>query len=156
MMVKHLLLALSCAIATLFPLHSAQAAGKVALTGDVKVVRMVGQSGAEKETLSEPTKVVPGDKLVFTTHYSNDTGEEVDDFVITNPIPEQVTLSEEGDFTVSVDGGKNFGQLAALSTKASDGTAGAATLNDVTHIRWALPKLKPGATGSVRFSAVIR
>ncbi|HEY8602869.1 hypothetical protein [Tsuneonella suprasediminis] len=156
MMVKHLLLALSCAISTVFPIHSAQAAGKVALTGDVKVVRMAGQVGAEKETLSEPTKVVPGDKLVFTTHYRNDTGEEVDNFVITNPIPEQVTLTETGDFTVSVDGGESFGQLAALSRKTNDGTIEAATLNDVTHIRWVLPKLKPGATGSVRFSAVIR
>lgn len=156
MMVKHLLLSLSLAISAVFPIQLAQAAGTVALTGDVKVVRMVEQDGLEKETLSEPTKVVPGDELVFTTHYSNDTGEEVDDFVITNPIPEQVALTKSGDFTVSVDGGKSFGQLATLTVKADDGTIQTATLNDVTHIRWILPKLKAGATGTVRFSAVVR
>lgn len=134
----------------------AHAEGIVTLDGDVKVIRIVEQNGAERETLLEPTQVVPGDRLVFTTSYGNDTGEAVDDFVITNPLPDAVMLAEGGDFSVSVDGGQNFAPLVQLTLAEEAGGTRAAVLADVTHLRWTLPTLAVGETGSVQYFATVR
>lgn len=155
-MLKYLLLTLSLFSAAVLPVEAARAEGTVALSGEVQVVRTIEEDGVSRETLAEPSKVVPGDHLLFTTHYSNDTGKEVSDFVITNPIPAQVALTKVGEFTVSVDGGKTFGRLVDLKASAADGTSRPATLDDVTHVRWILARLAAGETGSVTYSAVVR
>lgn len=134
---------------------TAHAAGTVALQGDVYVVRVEVLDGEAIETLARPDKVVPGDKLIFTTAYANETGEPVDNFVVTNPLPAAVTLSTDDGFSVSVDGGQTFGRLALLKVSA-DGTDREATLTDVTHVRWTLPRLEVGEKGILKYQAVVR
>lgn len=131
-------------------------AAAVALKGDVKVVRQVTENGQTRETLEEPNQVLPGDKLVFTTRYTNSGAEPATDFVVTNPLPGPVKLAKVDSFEVSVDGGKTFGALAALKVAAADGTSRAAELADVTHVRWRVASIAPGASGEVKYFAEVR
>ena len=133
----------------------AQAAA-VELTGDVKVVRQVTANGKTSETLEEPKQVLPGDRLVFTTRYKNGGKEPATDFVVTNPLPAPVKLTKVDSFEVSVDGGKSFGALTALKAAGADGKPRAAELGDVTHVRWRVASIAPGASGEVKYFAEVR
>lgn len=130
----------------------------VSLNGDVKLEKTVTENGAAKVVLSDPKVVVPGDKLLFSTAYRNDSAQPVTNFVVTNPLPAAVTLAPESAATleVSVDGGKSWGQLALL--KVSDGKGGqrAALATDTTHVRWTIPTIAPGGTGAVEYHAIVR
>lgn len=128
----------------------------VALKGDVKVVRQVTENGQTRETLEEPNQVLPGDKLVFTTRYTNGGAQPATDFVVTNPLPAPVKLAKVDSFEVSVDGGKTFGALAALKATGADGKPRVAELGDVTHVRWRVASIAPGASGEVRYLAEVR
>lgn len=155
---RMMIAALGTVLATMTPsLASAQTA-PVELVGDVKVDRVVVENGAEKHILTEPGVVVPGDALLFTTQYRNAGTVAIKNFVVTNPLPEAVALSAEGadKLTVSVDGGKTFGKLAALRVAGADGKARPAQAGDVTHIRWTLPVLAPGGSGSLSYHATVR
>lgn len=128
----------------------------VALKGDVKVVRQVAENGKAVEKLEDPSQVLPGDRLVFTTRYTNGSDKPVDDFVVTNPLPMPVKLAKVDSFEVSVDGGKTFGALPALKAAGADGKPRAAELGDVTHVRWRVASIAPGASGEVKYFAEVR
>lgn len=128
----------------------------VVLKGDVKVVREVTENGKTSEKLEEPRSVLPGDKLVFTTSYTNGGTTPATDFVVTNPVPAPVKLTRAGDFEVSVDGGTTFGALAAAKVAGTDGAQRSAELGDVTHVRWKFASIAPGASGDVKYFAEVR
>lgn len=128
----------------------------VALKGDVKVVRQVTENGRTSEKLEEPNQVLPGDKLVFTTRYTNGGAEPATDFVVTNPLPAPVKLARVDGFEVSVDGGRTFGALAVLKAAGADGKPRPAELGDVTHVRWRVASIAPGASGEVKYFAEVR
>lgn len=138
------------------PMAHAQQPGAVELSGQVKVARTVEENGVQRTVLEDPRQVTPGDRVVFTTNYRNTSAELVEDFVVTNPVPGAVALSEDGDFDVSVDGAKTFGRLASLSVTLEDGASRPAELADVTHVRWTLARLEPGASGAVTYTATVR
>ena len=131
----------------------------VTLSGDVKVVETtLDASGAETNRLVDPGVIVPGDRLIFGTDYANTGTEVVENFVVTNPLPGAVRLASDADpqLTVSVDGGQNWGTLTSLSLTNDDGTVRAATHDDVTHVRWTLAAIAPGASGRLEYPAIIR
>ena len=134
-------------------------------------------SGDTVTTLLDPAtvKVVPGDKLLFVNAYRNTGENAVTGFVVNNPVHSAVTLIEvvEDWALVSVDGGKNFGQLSELSvtetaapavadddaaeTPAPVQTTRPALASDVTHIRWVLASpIAPGASGELRFRGIVK
>lgn len=152
-----------CAIAAMgavsgaaFAQNDAPQNGQIELTGAVMVERTQTVDGTERTILQEPTEVVPGDRLVFTTSYRNNTGETVENFVISNPLPTAVRLAQTGDFDVSVDGGKTFGDLASLQVQSADGASRTAQLADVTNLRWVVPQLSANASGTVRYHGIVR
>lgn len=134
----------------------AVAQDRVALDSTVQVERQVSENGASRTVLSPPEGVVPGDRLLFSTSYANRGGEVAENFVVTNPLPTAVRLAEDGDFDVSIDGGKTYARLSDLSV--NDGELGprAAEPRDVTHIRWTLASLAPGADGTLSYYAIVR
>lgn len=157
-MKQHRILAAACALMIATGIAApAVAQGTVALKGDVKVVRqVVADNGKTVEKLEDPSQVLPGDKLVFTTRYTNGGDKAVDDFVVTNPLPAPVKLAKVDSFEVSVDGGKTFGALAVLKAAGGDGKPRAAELGDVTHVRWRVASIAPGASGEVKYFAEVR
>lgn len=136
----------------------AVAAQPVALSSDVKVSRTVTDDGVERQVLSPPVDVVPGDRLVFETSYANNGTAAVENFVVTNPLPAAVQLAEEdGSFLVSVDGGRQYAQsVAALTVTDPQSGIRKAQLSDVTHIRWTIAKIDPGRSGKVSYHAIVR
>jgi len=128
----------------------------IKLQSDVKLVRQAQQGDAPE--LVEPEGVVPGDTLVFTTSYRNEGTSAVRDFVIVNPVPSDLVLTDEAatETEVSVDGGSHWGRLATLKIVNDGGEERPATIQDITHMRWVFSSVAPSQTGEVRFSARVR
>ena len=145
------------AIATL-PAAAHAAPGGVALHGDVKVETTTIVNGVEKTVLAVPKIVVPGNRLLFSTAYRNEGAAPVQNFVVTNPVPAGIAVAapDAANLIVSVDGGKSWGKLAGLTIKDANNTPHPAQATDVTHVRWTVASIAPGAGGSVAYHAVVR
>jgi uncharacterized repeat protein (TIGR01451 family) len=146
-------------LAALLP-SAALAQNQVALNSEVFVERTTRDaSGAARVALEPPGVVTPGDPLVFVLRYHNNGSAPAADFVVTNPIPESVGFlgTESAGAVYSVDGGRTWGALAALTVRNPDGTSRAATQADVTHVRWQLAQAIPaGGRGELRFRGVVK
>ena len=129
----------------------------VTLTSEVKLDKVVTEAGVKKHVLVTPTKVVPGDHLIFTTSYLNTGGKPISNFVVTNPIPKGTALASDGfgNFTSSVDGGKSWGALASLTVADGKGGRRAAQASDVTHVRWVINAIAPSSSGSLEYHATV-
>jgi uncharacterized repeat protein (TIGR01451 family) len=138
----------------------AQAANDVVLNSAVFVEKTVADgNGRARIILEAPRVVVPGDRLVFILSYRNAGAQPATDFVVTNPLPGAVAYqgAADGIAQVSVDGGRNWGALAALRIKENDGAVRGARMEDVTHIRWPMRKpIAPGASGKLSFRGIVR
>lgn len=137
----------------------AQSENPVSLSGDVKAVETtVDAEGNEMTRLVEPNLIVPGDRLIFGTEFSNNGSEPVENFVVTNAVPGAVRVAPDADpaLVVSVDGGATWGSLADLTVTDENGNSRTATHSDVTHVRWTLPVIAPGESGRVEYPAIIR
>ena len=156
-MIRHFALAVSLFAAA--P-ALAQSANAVSLNSDVLVERTTTDAnGRSQVTLEEPRVVVPGDKLVFVLRYQNNGRAPASDFVVTNPLPEAVAFQAASDEAaqVSVDGGRNWGHLARLTIRQSDGSMRPARPEEVTHVRWAFAQPIPaGQAGRLMFRGVVR
>lgn len=138
----------------------ALAASPVAIDNSVFVERVATTAdGQRKVTLEEPKVVIPGDNLVFVLNYRNTGAAAANQFVITNPLPAAIQYRAEASDAaeVSVDGGKNWGRLAAMTVRGTDGSARPATDADVTHLRWAFSQPVPaGASGKILFRGKVK
>ena len=139
---------------------AALAQDQVALTSEVFVERTTTDAnGASRVSLEPPGVVTPGDRLVFVLTYRNNGASPAADFAVTNPIPESVVFAgtESAGAVYSVDGGRTWGALAALTIRAADGTSRAATLADVTHVRWRFAQaIAAGNGGQLRFRGTVK
>lgn len=140
----------------LAPAVAHAAPGQVALKGDVKLEKTIVEAGKPRVVLAEPKVVVPGDRLLFTTRYANGGTAAVQNFVVTNPLPSAVALEAQAGDQVSVDAGKTWGKLAALTVANGKGGRRAAQVSDVTHIRWTIPTIAAGGSGKVEYHAIVR
>ena len=146
-------------LALLLP-GAALAQSQVALTSNVLVERITtGADGAARTSLEAPGIVTPGDRLMFVLAYHNNAASPATDFTVTNPMPESVGYmgSESAGSVLSVDGGRTWGELSALSVRNADGTSRPATLADVTHVRWRIARPIPaGGGGELRFRGIVK
>ncbi|HQS95325.1 MAG: hypothetical protein B7X90_03100 [Novosphingobium sp. 17-62-19] len=140
------------------PAMAQQQTPSVALEGDVKLEKSVTANGGTKIVLEDPQVVVPGDRLLFSTKYANKGSKPADNFVVTNPVPKAVRVADDSaaSLQVSVDGGKAYGSLATLTVKDASGAARPALADDITHIRWTVPVIAPGGSGTVEYHAIVR
>ncbi len=150
---------LAAAIPFLAPAAQAQTEAPVELVGYVRIEKITHTASGERQVeWAEPQVVVPGDKLIFGTRFANRGAVPIERFVVSNPVPANVSLSVEVDpaLLVSVDGGATWGRLAELDIPAADGSRRAALPGDVTHVRWVLPTLAPGESGTLEFPVIVR
>lgn len=143
------------------------AASPVTLTSDIKIERTeVDAAGKETAKLFAPQQVVvvPGDKVVFTLEVVNTGAAPASGFRATNPMPGPVQfVSVAEDWAeVSVDGGTNWGKLAALKVKTKPAPDAAeversADAADVTHVRWVFADtIASGAKRTISYRGVIK
>jgi uncharacterized repeat protein (TIGR01451 family) len=150
---------LSIAIALILP-GTAMAANNVALSSDVYIERKVARpNGTTALVLEQPKTVTPGDKLVFVVQYKNVGSAPASDFSVTNPLPKAVAFNGTSDGTeiVSVDGGKSWGPLAALTYLSGNGDVRPALMADVTHVKWKFNRsLSAGSGGKLIFRGTVK
>ena len=126
----------------------------------------VEEAGRKVRKLVEPGKMVPGDEVVYTISYVNKGSRPAERVVVVNPVPQHTKFragSVEGantEIAYSADGGKTYAAPDRLTVATRDAKGTPATrpavAADITHIRWTLKEpLPPGASGQVRFRAVI-
>lgn len=140
------------------------AAPSLELTTVVQQVKVTTDAkGVQHTQVVAMDRALPGTELVYTITYHNVGKQPAGDVVVSDPIPEHTVYipgSAEGagmEISYSVDGGKTWGQPAALKVKNADGTLRDAEAKDYTHIRWVLKnKLAAGASGTVSFHAVLQ
>lgn len=115
---------------------------------------------AELYTYVQPDVVVPGDRVRITLTFKNNSTAPATGLNITNPIPEGLAFNSTNDttdFSVSVDGGKSFGALASLTVPVEHAAPRAATLSDVTHVRWLWSQpVAPQQSRSVAFFGLVK
>lgn len=133
----------------------------IKLVSGVEVEKTVTDANGNRSVRYEvPEVVVPGDRLRFTLRITNTGAAPAANVVINNPIPAEVAFESTPDlanFSVSVDGGKSFGDLAALQVASADGTTRPAAAGDVTSIRWIVAQLvAPQASHSLTFFGRVR
>ena len=148
-----------CALALILP-GTAMAANNVSLSSDVYIERKIEKpNGTTALVLEQPTTVTPGDKLVFVVKYKNVGSAPASDFSVTNPLPKTVAFEGTSDGTelVSIDGGKSWGPLAALSYVSSNGNIRPALMSDVTHVKWKFNRsLSAGSGGKLVFRGTVK
>jgi len=136
------------------------AQNQVALGSEVFVERTTTDaSGRQSVSLLPPGVVTPGDHLVFVLNYRNNGSTPATNFVVSNPMPDSVSYdrAESAGAVVSVDGGRTWGALEALTVRNADGTSRPAAAGDVTHVQWRLAQPIPaGASGNLRFRGVVK
>jgi len=154
---RSIALSLALVLATSGAMVSAQKNLKV--EGEAHLMTSeVDDDGKTRVRLVEPVKVVPGDRILFTTNFANEGGLPVTNFVVTNPIPDAVQLAAETDpnLIVSIDGGKNWGRLRDLKVTEETGSRRPARHSDVTHLRWVIARIAPNERGQVKYIASVR
>ena len=149
-------------VAAMFALASpVQAFQRVEFSQNVEVEKVeTGSEGQRKISFAAPETVVPGDRLRFSLQLDNRTSEAAAGLKFVNPIPPEVRFASTEDtagFSVSVDGGKTYGDLATLTIAVAGAAPRAATADDVTHVQWVLPEpLAAGAIKKVTFFGIVR
>lgn len=147
------------ALALLAP-GTALAANNVSLSSDVFVERKVEKpNGTTAVILEQPKTVIPGDNLVFVVKYKNVGSAPASDFSVTNPLPKAVAFMGTADGTeiVSIDGGKTWGPLSALTHRRDNGEIRPALMTDVTHVKWKFNRaLSAGSEGKLIFRGTVK
>jgi uncharacterized repeat protein (TIGR01451 family) len=130
-------------------------------TGEVEK-EVVNDKGEKTKALvaAADTKVIPGTEVIWTVTAKNVCKESTDKVVITNPVPEHMTLiagsviGAGSDISYSVDGTK-FAPAGQL-TVSENGATRAARIDEYKLIRWEFKNsLQPGASAFGRFRAVL-
>lgn len=139
----------------------AHAEGRLELENSVFTeVEVTTPDGRTERRQVPAARVLPGDEVVYVINYRNVGDGPVQDVAITNPVPPQLAFVEaEGPLQVSevsVDQGETYGALLDLTVPGPDGEPRPAQPADVTHLRWILPQLPPGADGAVSFAARVK
>ena len=136
---------------------AAQAAGPVRFASDVFVERFQPAPGGRvARVLERADQLHPGDRVIFVVNWKASRDAP---FTVTNPLPRAIAFESTADGAeeVSVDGGRNWGPLEALSVRGPDGRARRAMPEDVTHLRWRVPgPLAMLGTGQMTYRGVVR
>lgn len=128
-------------------------------TGEVEK-EVVNDKGQKSKVLIPAGKVIPGTEVVWTVTASNVCKQASDKVVISNPVPEHMTLvpgsaiGAGADISYSLDG-QAYAPAGKL-TVTENGATRPARAEEYRHIRWEFrSSLQPGATAIGRFRAVL-
>lgn len=157
---RKLLLSLFSAIFMITP-ALAQQADSLVLDSLVELAKSeTAADGTVTTRYTKPDVVVPGDRVRITLQFHNRSRDPIQNLKLRNPIPDGLQFDGTDDlagFSLSVDGGNAWGQLADLTVAANGTPPRPATLADITHVMWVLPTaVAPGARGSVSFFTRVR
>ncbi len=129
----------------------------VEFASDVFVERFQpAPGGRTARILERADQLRPGDRVIFVVNWS---GRKPGGFTVTNPLPRTIAFAGATDESqeVSVDGGRTWGALEALTLRDAKGRLRPAHPEDVTHLRWRIPtQLALAGTGQMTWRGVVR
>ncbi len=144
---------IAAVMASATPLHATE---RVALAHSVFVERAIPAADGRLSRVLEPARALrKGDRLVYVVAWRADRSVR---FIITNPLPRSVAYqrSANGREEVSTDGGTTWGKLGELRVR-DDGSWRNASAEDVTHVRWSVPReIAQAGSGRLTFSGIVR
>ena len=137
-----------------------------ALTATQKVEKEITVQSADGSTetkLVSAAEVTPGEKVVYTVAYTNDSSDAATDIVLAMPVPSDVRYLEgsaDRSGTIvkfSTDGGSSFVERRSLVLPAVGGGTRAASADDITHIQWRIAgPVAVGSSDEISFTARLR
>ena len=137
-----------------------------ALTATQTVEKEITVQQADGTTVTKlvgADEVTPGEKVVYTVVYTNDSADAATDIVLAMPVPADVRFLEGSAdrpgavVKYSVDGGSSFVARDALVLPAVGGGTRAASSDDITHIQWRIAGPVPvGTSDKIAFKARLR
>ena len=140
---------------------AAPAAAQVSLENKVlKETSVRAADGTVTTRMSASKSLAPGDTAVYVMTYRNGGRTPASNLVIDNPVSKDIRYAGPATGspapTVSVDGGRTYGQLQTLTVRGQNGQR-AARFADVTNVRWTVAgPVAPGSSGSVSYKGVVR
>ncbi|MEZ5892691.1 MAG: hypothetical protein R3C58_06050 [Parvularculaceae bacterium] len=118
--------------------------------------------GSETVKMIPADKVTPGETIVYSIEYRNDSNEPASDIVLVMPVPREVAYiegsvsGEDSSVAFSADGGKTYVARGRLTVEES-GSTRPARGDEITHIRWTLNKPVPAKdSGEVSYKAILK
>ncbi len=144
---------------------SAWAKPQVNITIEAKKEVVVTEDGKQVKTLIEAKDIFPGETILYALIYNNAGDEAATNLVVSDPIPEGTayvagSASEAGDLSFSIDGGATYKKPTLLTYEIAqkDGTkvTHVASPEEYTHIRWILPKVTAGESGTINFKVFVK
>jgi len=128
-----------------------------------KEIKIKDENGKTIVKRVAPTRVLPGDEVIYILRYVNNGKEEAADVVINNPIQQDLLYTadsaygQDAEIRFSIDGGKKFDAPENLLVKMSDGTERPAIESDYTNIRWILNNpVAPKGSGQVGYRVRVK
>ena len=160
MIIRHFsILALSAAVL-------ASAVSASAMTAKQKVEKEITVQQADGTSVTKlvsAAEVTPGEKIVVSVDYTNDSAAAATNIVFVMAVPAESRFLEgsadRSGVTVrySADGGTSFVERGALVLPAVGGGTRAANADDITHIQWRIAGPIPvGTSDAVAFKARLR
>ncbi len=127
-----------------------------------KEVIVRSANGEETVKRQSADKVTPGETIIYSIKYKNDSADPANDIVLVMPVPKEVAYVEgsvSGDDTsvaFSADGGKTYVARGRLTVEEG-GESRPARGDEITHIRWTLSAaVPPKGEGEVAYKAILR
>jgi len=102
------------------------------------------------------SRLIRGDRVVLVVEWR--AVENGKPFAVTSPIPGTLRFQRSGQEgeQVSVDGGRNWGELGEIKVREGT-TMRLASAADVTHVRWQVSSREASlGSGRITYSAVVR
>lgn len=128
-----------------------------------KEVVTVAADGTQITTRVPADLVTPGETVVYTVDFVNDSAAPATDLVLAMPVPTDVRYLEgsadrSGAVVLySTDGGSTFGQRDTLLLPAVGGGTRPARSEEITHIQWTIAGPVPvGASDSLVFKGRLK
>lgn len=109
-----------------------------------KEITVILDDGTETTQRVAAETVTPGEKVVYTIDFVNDSAAPATDLVLAMPIPGNVRFLDGSadrsgaNVLYSADGGSSFAAREALVLPAVGGGTRVATADDITHIQWTI------------------
>jgi len=137
-----------------------------ALTATQKVEKEITVQQADGTVSTKrvsAAEVTPGEKIVYTVAFTNDSTEAATDIVLAMPVPSDVRYLEGSAdrsgaiVRYSADGGTSFVERDALVLPAVGGGTRAASSDDITHIQWRIAgPVQVGTRDEIAFKARLK
>jgi uncharacterized repeat protein (TIGR01451 family) len=144
-----------------FAAHSA-GAEMIARQSVEREVIVRNANGVETLKREAADKVTPGETVVYSIKYKNESAEPASNIVLVMPVPAEVAYVEgsvtgdNANVAFSADGGKTYVVRGRLTVE-EDGATRPARGDEITHIRWTLPNAIPAnAAGEVSYKAILK